>query len=110
MKFGLAVFVLILSITWSCSESTNAEKVRNEVSATLDTITDVDSTEQAKPVAITSKITCPTCGNTSEEVMPTEVCQLAYTCKNCKTEMHPQGDDCCVFCSYGDHKCPSKQL
>ncbi|MES2629117.1 MAG: GDCCVxC domain-containing (seleno)protein [Bacteroidota bacterium] len=58
---------------------------------------------------MTSTITCPKCGFSAEETMPTEVCQLAYTCKNCKSVLHPKGDDCCVFCTYGDHKCPSMQ-
>lgn len=58
---------------------------------------------------LSSKITCPKCGYSIEEKMPTEVCQISYTCKNCQTTLHPKEGDCCVFCTYGDHKCPSKQ-
>ncbi|MGY8942318.1 MAG: GDCCVxC domain-containing (seleno)protein [Flavobacteriales bacterium] len=58
---------------------------------------------------LTSEITCPQCGHQKVETLPTEVCQIRYTCENCKAELMPQGEDCCVFCSYGDHKCPSKQ-
>jgi hypothetical protein len=57
----------------------------------------------------TSEITCPKCGFKKVEVLPTEVCQLAYTCQKCSYVMHPKDGDCCVFCTYGDHKCPSKQ-
>lgn len=57
----------------------------------------------------TSEITCPKCGHKKVETLPTEVCQLAYTCEKCKTVMHPKDGDCCVFCTYGDHKCPSMQ-
>lgn len=57
----------------------------------------------------TSEITCPKCGHKEIEKLPTEVCQLFYSCKKCGYEMHPKDGDCCVFCSYGDHKCPSKQ-
>lgn len=57
----------------------------------------------------TSEITCPHCGHKKVEKLPTEVCQLAYTCANCRTVLHPKDGDCCVFCTYGDHKCPSKQ-
>ncbi len=60
-------------------------------------------------ISTTSEITCPKCGHKKVETLPTEVCQLAYTCESCKTVMHPKDGDCCVFCSYGDHKCPSKQ-
>jgi len=57
----------------------------------------------------TSEVTCPKCGHKKIEKLPTEVCQLFYKCEKCGFEMHPKDGDCCVFCSYGDHKCPSKQ-
>jgi hypothetical protein len=56
-----------------------------------------------------SQITCPFCGFKKIESMPTDICQLSYTCTKCGKEMHPKNGDCCVFCTYGDHKCPSKQ-
>jgi hypothetical protein len=57
----------------------------------------------------TSTITCPKCGFKKSESLPTEVCQLVYVCTKCGNEMHPQNGDCCVFCTYGDQKCPSRQ-
>lgn len=69
-----------------------------------------DDTETADGVvAETSTITCPHCQHQATETLPTDVCQIFYDCKNCKATLAPQGDDCCVFCSYGDHKCPSIQ-
>jgi hypothetical protein len=65
--------------------------------------------EKESEVSASSTITCPKCGFEKEETMPTEVCQLKYTCTKCSTVMLPKESDCCVFCSYGDHKCPSKQ-
>lgn len=56
-----------------------------------------------------SEITCPFCGYKKTETLPTDVCLIRYQCKSCKKEMVPKKGDCCVFCSYGDHKCPSKQ-
>ena len=56
-----------------------------------------------------SEITCPKCNTKKIERMPTDVCLLSYTCQNCKTVLHPKEGDCCVFCTYGTHKCPSKQ-
>lgn len=56
-----------------------------------------------------SVVTCPKCQHSSEEIMPEDVCQLSYTCKSCKTELHPKDGDCCIFCSYGSRKCPSMQ-
>lgn len=36
-------------------------------------------------------------------------CQYFYDCKGCGAVLRPQGRDCCVFCSYGDVKCPPIQ-
>jgi hypothetical protein len=58
---------------------------------------------------LTSMIRCPQCGTTKEELMPTDACQIVYRCTNCDTMLRPQGEDCCVFCSYGDTQCPPKQ-
>lgn len=57
----------------------------------------------------TSAITCPHCGFTKEETMPTDVCQLAYDCTKCKKKILAKEGDCCVFCSFGSSKCPDKQ-
>ena len=62
-----------------------------------------------KSLSTQSEITCPNCGHKKTETLPTEICQLAYTCEKCKTVMHPKDGDCCVFCTYGNHKCPSMQ-
>ena len=56
-----------------------------------------------------SEITCPYCGHKKIETMPNDVCQLVYTCEKCKKDIRAKQGDCCVFCSYGDHKCPSMQ-
>jgi hypothetical protein len=56
-----------------------------------------------------STITCPNCHFAKVEEMPTDACLFFYRCTNCDVLLRPQGQDCCVFCSYGDHKCPPKQ-
>ena len=56
-----------------------------------------------------STITCPKCGYQKEETMSTDACQWFYECESCKTLLKPLHGDCCVFCSYGDVKCPSMQ-
>lgn len=56
-----------------------------------------------------SEITCPKCGHRKMETLPTDVCLLKYTCEKCKADFFPKNGDCCVFCSYGSIKCPSKQ-
>jgi hypothetical protein len=57
-----------------------------------------------------SVLTCPKCGHTKGELMPTDACQFFYECEGCKTVLRPKTGDCCVFCSYGSVKCPPVQL
>ena len=60
-------------------------------------------------VRLRSTITCPVCGFAKEEAMPVDACQFFYLCEGCGTTLRPNPGDCCVFCSYGDTKCPSMQ-
>ncbi len=57
-----------------------------------------------------STLTCPHCGHQETELMPTTFCQFFYECKACHQLIRPLQGDCCVFCSYGDVKCPPIQL
>jgi hypothetical protein len=61
-------------------------------------------------VQLLSVITCPTCGFQREEQIPVDACQFFYRCTNCGTMLKPNQGDCCVFCSYGTARCPSKQM
>ncbi len=56
-----------------------------------------------------SAITCPECGFTKVEAMPTDACQWFYDCDGCETVLKPKPGDCCVFCSYGTVPCPPIQ-
>ncbi len=56
-----------------------------------------------------SVLTCPACGEKSEETMPTNACLFFYDCPACKTRLKPKEGDCCVFCSYGSVQCPPIQ-
>ena len=60
-------------------------------------------------VNLDSIITCPVCGHKKQEAMPVDDCQFFYECENCKQVIKPKPGDCCVYCSYGTVKCPSKQ-
>lgn len=62
-----------------------------------------------KQVEIKSTITCPHCGHKKTEIMPTDACRYFYECESCKNILKPKEGDCCVYCSYGTVKCPSKQ-
>ncbi|MDN4574814.1 hypothetical protein DBB29_19625 [Pandoraea cepalis] len=56
-----------------------------------------------------STITCPKCGFKKTEVMPIDSCQFFYECPACHELLKAKPGDCCVFCSYGTNRCPSRQ-
>ena len=56
-----------------------------------------------------SVITCPHCGTSKEEEMPSEACRIVYECTGCGAALWPKAGDCCVFCSYGSVPCPPIQ-
>ncbi|MGR3660788.1 MAG: GDCCVxC domain-containing (seleno)protein [Paracoccaceae bacterium] len=62
-----------------------------------------------KLVTLNSIITCPDCGYSKAEVMPSDSCQWFYDCSNCNTVLKPLEGDCCVFCSYATFPCPPIQ-
>jgi len=59
--------------------------------------------------SLTARITCPACGHAETETMPTDACQWFYDCRGCGAVLKPKPGACCVFCSYGDTKCPPVQ-
>ena len=54
-------------------------------------------------------ITCPACGHAAVEAMLTDRCVFFYECAACKVLLKPKPGDCCVYCSYGDKRCPFVQ-
>ncbi|HYU51776.1 MAG TPA: GDCCVxC domain-containing (seleno)protein [Gemmatimonadaceae bacterium] len=56
-----------------------------------------------------STITCPHCGHQQVEEMPVNACVHFYDCRGCKKTLRPRFGACCVFCSYGSVRCPSRQ-
>ncbi|MEZ5462985.1 GDCCVxC domain-containing (seleno)protein [Dokdonella sp.] len=56
-----------------------------------------------------STLTCPECGYQSRDLMPSDACQFFYDCPNCNAFLKPNAGDCCVYCSFGDVKCPPIQ-
>ena len=61
-------------------------------------------------VITAAKLTCPACGFIQDAEMPTDSCQFFFECASCRTVLRPRQGDCCVFCSYADRRCPSKQV
>lgn len=61
------------------------------------------------PITLVSVVHCPQCGYEQAETMPTDFCQIRYTCPQCGAELRPKQGDCCIFCSYGSVRCPPEQ-
>ena len=103
LKMKIILVILTVSIlVGTCS---------GDAPQTDGTTTDVDTTEivDIDEVADSSTIQCPFCGFEKMEELPTEVCLISYDCDSCGKTIHPEEGDCCVFCSYGDHECPSME-
>jgi hypothetical protein len=58
---------------------------------------------------LASTITCPECGHSKVETMPTDSCQWFYDCESCGAVLRPKPGDCCVYCSFGTAPCPPVQ-
>ena len=71
---------------------------------------DVDPIGNAVEATLRSVITCPACGGTAAEEMPTDACLFFYECTHCHQVLRPLSGDCCVFCSFGSVQCPPVQL
>lgn len=97
--------IIFLGISFSCSDK-EPQKVSEQEN---DTIIVKQAGSDSTYTAVLSEITCPKCNFKKMEKMPTDVCLLKYTCTSCRSELLPKEGDCCVFCTYGTHKCPSKQ-
>jgi hypothetical protein len=54
-------------------------------------------------------LTCPHCGHSVTDTMPTNACIFFYECMGCGALLRPKPGDCCVFCSYGTVACPPVQ-
>jgi hypothetical protein len=70
---------------------------------------DKDSGNEDVSVELQSTITCPECGHSETETMPTDNCQFYYECKGCGVLLRPNQGDCCVYCSFGTVPCPPIQ-
>ena len=60
-------------------------------------------------VEFNSTITCPHCNGQTKQKMPIDSCVYFFDCPACGKQLKPVAGDCCVFCSYGNMKCPPIQ-
>lgn len=55
---------------------------------------------------MSATLTCPECNHKQTKEIPEDSCLPFYICENCGQSISAKEKDCCVFCSYGDKKCP----
>ena len=108
ISFYIIAFLLELLLV-CCNGSTTSENNIVNNKSVNDTTFVKDTIESSTEISIQSEITCPKCGHKKMETLPTDVCLIKYNCEKCDTTLFPKEGDCCVFCTYGTHKCPSKQ-
>ena len=60
-------------------------------------------------ILLQSIITCPQCHQKTTEQMSTNYCQYIWECPHCNNKLKSRQEDCCVYCSYGNVKCPPIQ-
>ena len=104
LLISASLFLLI-----QCGDSTKKNENTNDTSNSEGAGVLKDSINMSNEIAMQSEITCPKCGYKKMEKLPTDVCVLKYNCEKCQEEMRPKEGDCCIFCTYGTHKCPSMQ-
>ena len=83
----------------------------NEMLTVDGNTSDLNNLENSETAAIKmqSTLTCPKCQHQSTEVMQENACKVFHKCNSCSEMVKPKEKECCVFCSYGSIKCPSKQ-
>jgi len=57
---------------------------------------------------IIGHVTCPECRHVQRFEIPTTSCQAFYKCEGCGKTIQAK-KTCCVFCDYGDRKCPAAE-
>ena len=62
-----------------------------------------------KAPILESTLTCPECGFTQTERMPTDQCVWYWQCPGCSKLLRLKPGDCCVYCSFGSVPCPPVQ-
>ena len=55
-------------------------------------------------------LTCPECGAKEHSEMNSLEISRIYECNSCKEIVQANDDKCCIYCQYGDAKCPTEQV
>lgn len=61
-----------------------------------------------KAAIIIGNVTCPKCDHKQPISIPYGKCQAFYKCNGCGGMIAAE-KSCCVFCDYGDRKCPAAE-
>lgn len=106
----IVFLITLIFATFFLLKCNHANQKENITEVKKDSSSTTKNTESSTKSSSQSEITCPKCGYKKIQIMPTDVCLIKYTCDSCAAVSYSKDGDCCVFCSYGTHKCPSKQV
>ncbi|MGB1206900.1 MAG: GDCCVxC domain-containing (seleno)protein [Chitinophagales bacterium] len=83
----------------------------NEMLSADENVNNLNGLENSETAVLKmqSILTCPKCQHQTTEVMQENACKVFHKCDACNNMVKPKEKECCVFCSYGSVKCPSKQ-
>ncbi|MFX1512627.1 MAG: GDCCVxC domain-containing (seleno)protein [Promethearchaeota archaeon] len=56
-----------------------------------------------------SSLKCSNCGFVEIMAIPMGSCVIRHQCNKFETMLTPEVGDSCVYCSYGDTRCPTMQ-
>jgi phage terminase large subunit GpA-like protein len=57
-----------------------------------------------------NSLSCPECGENQRVDMLDADYSFAYQCNSCNSIIEKKENSCCVYCSYGEVKCPTQQI
>ena len=57
-----------------------------------------------------NKLTCPECGAHQEVEMLALESSRIYECETCNELIQTNEGECCIYCQYGEVKCPNEQV
>ncbi len=70
----------------------------------------MDSYSLVTEILSKNMLTCPECASQQTAEMLDTGHSYAYQCDHCSEIIEKKEDSCCVYCSYGEVKCPSQQI
>lgn len=110
MKSLVIAFTFTLAIILGTSVNTFACSTSCTHATCSEVANEKGEKEANAAVTLESTVTCPKCGHEEKLTMKTNSCRFFHKCSGCSETIKAKEGDCCVFSSYGNVTCPTKQM